>query len=220
MRRFATQQLRKMSSSSSQYRVVMVRHGESEWNQKNQFCGWFDSELSDKGRQEAKNAGKALKDAKYQFDVAFTSVLVRAINTLEIILKEIGQEKLPIVRNWRLNERHYGNLTGLNKVETAQKYGEEQVQIWRRSYDVPPPPMEPTNPYYNAIVKDARYAKEPAPKDFPKFESLKLTIERTLPFWNGTIVPEIKAGNLAKKSQFLNKCKNYTFSFESVTFSH
>lgn len=194
MRTLTLQKIRKMSASSAHHSVVMVRHGESEWNQKNQFCGWYDSELSDKGRQEAKNAGKALKDAKYQFDIAFTSVLVRAVNTLEIILKEIGQEKLPVVRNWRLNERHYGNLTGLNKVETAQKYGEEQVQIWRRSYDVPPPPMEPTNPYYNTIVKDARYAKEPAAKDFPKFESLKLTIERTLPFWNGTIVPEIKAG--------------------------
>lgn len=111
MRIFCAQQIRKMSST--QYRVVMVRHGESEWNQKNQFCGWFDSALSDKGRQEATNAGKALKNAKYQFDVAYTSVLVRAIHTLEIILKEIGQEKIPIVKNWRLNERHYGNLTGL-----------------------------------------------------------------------------------------------------------
>lgn len=191
MYRFAKQQIRKISS---QYRVVMLRHGESEWNQKNLFCGWYDAPLSDKGRQEAKSAGKTLQDGKYQFDIAFTSVLTRAINTLEIVLKELGQDNLPIVKNWRLNERHYGNLTGLNKMETAQKYGEEQVQIWRRSYDAPPPPIEPTNPYYNTILKDPRYAKEPAPNDFPRFESLKLTIQRTLPFWNKTIVPRIKAG--------------------------
>nr|XP_023015058.1 phosphoglycerate mutase 1 [Leptinotarsa decemlineata] len=176
------------------YKIVMVRHGESEWNEKNLFCGWYDANLSEKGKQEAINAGKALKDAGTKFDLAYTSVLTRAQNTLQAILKEIDQTDLPTTKTWRLNERHYGGLTGLNKAETAAKYGEEQVAIWRRSFDTPPPPMEPDHPYYENIVKDPRYAEGPAPDQFPKFESLKLTIERTLPFWNDTIVPQIKAG--------------------------
>jgi len=176
------------------YKIVMVRHGESEWNEKNLFCGWFDANLSEKGKQEAVSAGVALKNAGYTFDVAYTSVLTRAQNTLQAILSQIGQTDLPIVKTWRLNERHYGGLTGLNKAETAAKYGDEQVAIWRRSFDIPPPPMEADHPYYDIIVKDSRYADGPAPDQFPKFESLKLTIERTLPFWNDTIVPQIKAG--------------------------
>jgi 2,3-bisphosphoglycerate-dependent phosphoglycerate mutase len=176
------------------YKIVMVRHGESEWNEKNLFCGWYDANLSEKGKQEALNAGKALKDAGYKFDVAYTSVLTRAQNTLQSILNEIGQTDLPVVKTWRLNERHYGGLTGLNKAETAAKYGDEQVAIWRRSFDIPPPPMEADHSYYENIVKDPRYKDGPSPDQFPKFESLKLTIERTLPFWNDTIVPQIKAG--------------------------
>lgn len=121
-------------------------------------------------------------------------MLTRAQKTLATILNEIGQTDIPIVKSWRLNERHYGGLTGLNKAETAAKYGDEQVAIWRRSFDVPPPPMEPDHPYFETITKDPRYKDGPSPDEFPKFESLKLTIERTLPFWNGTIVPEIKAG--------------------------
>lgn len=172
----------------------MVRHGESEWNQKNLFCGWFDANLSEKGQKEAKEAGQTLKNLGYQFDLAYTSVLTRANRTLAIILKEICQEDIPICKTWRLNERHYGGLTGLNKKETAQKYGEEQVQIWRRSFDTPPPPMEKDNKYYDIIVNDPRYKDGPAKEEFPMFESLKLTIERTLPYWNETIVPEIKSG--------------------------
>lgn len=146
------------------------------------------------GKNEAVSAGKALKDAGYIFDVAHTSVLTRAQETLKSILKEIGQENLPVCKTWRLNERHYGGLTGMNKAETAAKYGEEQVQIWRRSFDVPPPPMEPDHKYYETIVKDPRYADGPKIEEFPKFESLKLTIERTLPYWNETIIPELKEG--------------------------
>lgn len=172
----------------------MVRHGESEWNQKNLFCGWFDANLSEKGEQEATNAGKALKDANYKFDLAHTSVLTRAQNTLMAILNGIGQTDIPINKTWRLNERHYGGLTGLNKAETAAKYGDAQVAIWRRSFDVPPPPMEPDHAYYDTIVKDKRYADGPKPEEFPMFESLKLTIERTLPYWNDVIVPQIKSG--------------------------
>lgn len=146
------------------------------------------------GKQEATNAGVALKNSGYQFDIAYTSVLTRAQNTLQAILKEIGQTDLSVIKTWRLNERHYGGLTGLNKAETAEKYGDEQVAIWRRSFNTPPPPMEPGHPYYDTIVKDPRYAAEPSPDEFPMFESLELTIKRTLPFWNETIVPQIKAG--------------------------
>lgn len=135
-----------------------------------------------------------MKDAGYKFDIAHTSVLTRAQKTLASILNEIGQADLPVEKTWRLNERHYGGLTGLNKAETAAKYGEEQVAIWRRSFDVPPPPMEPDHPYYDNIVKDARYANGPDSNEFPMFESLKLTIARTLPYWNDVIVPQIKEG--------------------------
>ncbi|PNF30407.1 Phosphoglycerate mutase 2 [Cryptotermes secundus] len=178
----------------SKYKIVMVRHGESEWNKLNLFCGWFDADLSNKGKEEAVSAGKALKVDNYKFDIAHTSVLTRAQKTLEAILKETGQTDLPVEKSWRLNERHYGGLTGLNKAETAAKYGEEQVQIWRRSFDVPPPPMEKDHPYYDKIVNDPRYAKEPKLEEFPMFESLKLTIQRTLPYWNDVIVPQIKEG--------------------------
>lgn len=176
------------------YKIVMIRHGESEWNKENRFCGWFDSDLSEKGIAEAKAGGKALKDGAYLFDLAHTSVLQRAQKTLATLLEQTGQADLLVQKTWRLNERHYGALTGLNKSETAEKHGEEQVQIWRRSFDIPPPPMEPGHPYYENIVKDPRYAQEPKLEEFPMFESLKLTIERTLPYWNGTIVPQIKEG--------------------------
>lgn len=135
-----------------------------------------------------------MKEAGFKFDCAHTSVLTRAQVTLQSILKEIGQEGIPIHKTWRLNERHYGGLTGMNKAETAAKYGEEQVQIWRRSFDTPPPPMEPGHKYYDNIVKDPRYADGPKPEEFPMFESLKLTIERTLPYWNDTIIPQLKEG--------------------------
>lgn len=176
------------------YDVVMVRHGSSEWNEKNLFCGWYNAQLSRQGKDEAAAAGKSLKAAGYQFDIAYTSLLSRAQETLQIILDIIGQTNIEVVKTWRLNERHYGALTGLNKSETAKKYGEEQVIIWRRSFDVPPPPMEQNHPYYKEITEDSRYADGPLPEQFPNSESLKLTIERTLPFWNQTIVPKIKEG--------------------------
>lgn len=135
------------------HRLVIVRHGESTWNQENRFCGWFDAELSEKGREEAKRGAQAVKDAAYEFDICYTSVLKRAIRTLWYILDGIDQMWLPVVRTWRLNERHYGGLTGLNKAETAAKHGEEQVKIWRRSYDIPPPPMDEKHPYYQVISK-------------------------------------------------------------------
>lgn len=172
----------------------MVRHGESEWNQLNLFCGWYNANLSEKGIQEAKDAGKAVKDAGLKFDIAHTSVLKRANITLESILKESGQSDIPVSKTWRLNERHYGGLTGMDKSETAKKYGEEQVQIWRRSFDTPPPPMEADHKYYKDIVEDAIYKDGPPAAEFPKFESLKLTIARTLPYWNDVIIPQLKEG--------------------------
>lgn len=176
------------------HKIVMIRHGESEWNQLNKFCGWFDANLSQKGEDEAKAGGDALKAAGYKFDIAYTSVLTRAQKTLGTVLEILGQQDLPVEKTWRLNERHYGGLTGLNKAETAVKHGEEQVQIWRRSFDTPPPPITPENPFYSVILDDPRYKDGPTKEEFPMFESLKLTIERTLPYWNDTIVPKIKEG--------------------------
>jgi len=176
------------------YKVVMIRHGESEWNKENRFCGWYDAGLSSQGLEEAVAGGKALKENGMSFDVAFTSVLQRAQTTLKHVLEQIGQPDIPVEKTWRLNERHYGGLTGLNKAETAAKHGDAQVQIWRRSFDVPPPAMEADHPYYENIVKDERYQNEPKPEEFPMFESLKLTIARTLPYWNEVIVPKIKEG--------------------------
>merc|ERR1719495_1713310 len=186
--------VRKLMEKPKTYKIVMVRHGESTWNLENRFCGWVDAALSKKGISEAKAGGKALKEAGYKFDLAHTSVLQRAQHTLKNVLHEIDQEDLPTQKNWRLNERHYGGLTGLNKAETAEKHGEKQVQIWRRSFDTPPPPMEPGHPFYDTLTKDPRYKDEPSKKEFPMFESLKLTIARTLPYWNNVIVPQIKEG--------------------------
>jgi len=174
------------------YKIVMIRHGESEWNKENKFCGWFDANLSEVGIKEAEAGGKALADAGYTFDLAHTSLLTRAHTTLNKVLEAINQTNLPVNKTWRLNERHYGGLTGLNKAETAAKHGEEQVKIWRRSFDTPPPPMDLIHPYYNIIVNDPRYKDGPSRDEFPMFESLKLTIDRTLPYWNDTIVPQIK----------------------------
>ncbi|KAK2707368.1 hypothetical protein QYM36_015156 [Artemia franciscana] len=176
------------------YKIVMVRHGESVWNKENKFCGWFDAPLSEKGIQEAHAAGQTLKEKGYQFDSAHTSVLTRAQHTLKVILEEIEQPSLPVEMTWRLNERHYGGLTGLNKAETARIHGEKQVQIWRRSFDSPPPPLEKSSKFYKIINDDPRYKGTLSKEEFPKFESLKLTIERTLPYWDKVIVPQIKKG--------------------------
>nr|XP_002126211.1 phosphoglycerate mutase 1-like [Ciona intestinalis] len=177
----------------TEYTVVMVRHGESEWNKANKFCGWFNADLSPKGKEEANAAGKALKDSGYSFDLAYTSVLTRANETLDAILGELGQKSIPIKKSWRLNERHYGGLTGLNKAETAKKYGDAQVLTWRRSFDVPPPQMGSDHEYYDIINKDERY-KDVSSEDMPSCESLELTIKRALPYWSEEIVPNIKAG--------------------------
>uniref|UniRef100_A0AAZ3P4V7 Phosphoglycerate mutase n=1 Tax=Oncorhynchus tshawytscha TaxID=74940 RepID=A0AAZ3P4V7_ONCTS len=175
------------------HKLVIVRHGESEWNQYNKFCGWFDADLSEKGLEEAKRGAKAIKDAGMKFDICHTSVLKRAVKTLWTILEGTDQMWLPVYRTWRLNERHYGGLTGLNKAETAEKHGEEQVKIWRRSFDIPPPPMEHDHAFHKIISESRRY-KGLKPGELPTCESLKDTIARALPYWNDVIAPEIKAG--------------------------
>ncbi len=172
-------------------RVVLLRHGESIWNKENRFTGWTDVDLSKKGIAEAHEAGQVLRREGYVFDVAYTSVLKRAIRTLWITLDELDQMWIPIHLSWRLNERHYGALQGLNKSETAAKFGEEQVKIWRRSYDVPPPALEKSDPRYPG--NDPRY-KLLAPGELPLTECLKDTVARFLPYWHQTIAPAIQAG--------------------------
>ena len=173
------------------YTLVLLRHGESQWNQENRFTGWVDVPLSEKGIIEAKRAGELMKAEGLRFDVAYTSVLKRAIKTLWLALEELDQMWIPVHRSWRINERMYGALQGLNKAETAERHGAEQVKVWRRSYDTPPPAMEQSDP--NWPGKDPRYA-DLDPKDIPATECLKDTVERFLPYWEGTIAPQIRAG--------------------------
>jgi len=172
-------------------KLVLLRHGESTWNKENRFTGWTDVDLSEKGLTEATKAGQTLKDKGFVFDVAYTSVLKRAIRTLWIALDEMDLMWIPVHNSWRLNERHYGALQGLNKSEMAAKYGEEQVLVWRRSYDVPPAPLEKTDPRYPG--NDPRY-KDLDRKDIPATECLKDTVARFLPYWHETIAPAVKSG--------------------------
>jgi 2,3-bisphosphoglycerate-dependent phosphoglycerate mutase len=173
------------------YKLVLLRHGESQWNQENRFTGWVDVPLSEKGIQEAKAAGQLLKKEGFVFDVAFTSVLKRAIKTLWLTLEEMDQMWIPVRHSWRINERMYGGLTGLDKAETAAKHGTEQVKVWRRSYDIPPPEIALDNQYYPG--NDPRYANVPK-HEIPRTECLKDTVARFLPFWESDIAPAIKSG--------------------------
>jgi 2,3-bisphosphoglycerate-dependent phosphoglycerate mutase len=172
-------------------KLVLVRHGESTWNKENRFTGWTDVDLSEKGVEEAHEGGRVLRDEGYTFDVAYTSVLKRAIRTLWIVLDEMDLMWLPVHRYWRLNERHYGALQGLNKAETAEKFGEAQVKIWRRSYDIQPPALEPADPRYPG--NDRRYASL-TPAELPLTECLKDTVARFLPLWHETIAPAVRSG--------------------------
>lgn len=168
-------------------KLVIVRHGQSVWNLENKFTGWTDVDLSDQGVEEAREAGRVLKEKGFSFDVAFTSVLKRANRTLDLILEELGEKNIPINKSWRLNERHYGALQGLNKRETADKYGDEQVHIWRRSYDVQPPALTEDDERFKAM--EGIYDEY-----VPHTECLKDTIERVIPYWNSDILPKIKEG--------------------------
>ncbi len=173
------------------YKLVLIRHGESTWNKENRFTGWTDVDLSEKGVEEAREAGQVLKREGFSFDIVYTSLLKRAIKTANIVLEELDQSWLPVVRSWRLNERHYGALQGLNKSETADKFGEAQVKIWRRAYDTAPPPLEPTDERFPG--NDPRYAKLGS-SALPLTECLKDTVVRFLPFWEDTVAPAIKSG--------------------------
>jgi 2,3-bisphosphoglycerate-dependent phosphoglycerate mutase len=173
------------------HKIVLLRHGESVWNKENLFTGWTDVDLSEKGRQEAQEAGLLLKDQGYSFDIAFTSLLKRAIRTLWIVLDEMDLMWIPVQRDWRLNERHYGALQGLNKAETAAKYGEQQVKLWRRSYDIRPPVLEAADPRYPG--NDPRYSDIPKPQ-LPLTECLKDTVARFMPCWHELIAPSIRSG--------------------------
>ena len=172
-------------------RIVLLRHGESQWNLENRFTGWTDIDLSERGVEEARQAGRALREAGFIFDVAFTSVLKRAIRTLWIVLEELDRMWIPQRKSWRLNERHYGALQGLNKAETAKEYGEEQVRLWRRSYDAAPPPLERKDKRF--CGNDPRYDAL-APEELPVSESLKDTAKRVMPYWEKTIVPVLARG--------------------------
>ncbi len=172
-------------------RLVFVRHGQSTWNLENRFTGWTDVDLTDQGRQEALRGGKFLKENGFQFDIAFTSVLKRAIHTLNIIQEVMDLDWIPVERAWQLNERHYGALQGLNKAEMAAKFGEEQIKIWRRSYDVPPPALEYNDERHPRF--DHRYA-ELLPNQIPATESLKITLERVMPYWSNRLAPIIQSG--------------------------
>jgi 2,3-bisphosphoglycerate-dependent phosphoglycerate mutase len=170
------------------HKLVLLRHGESDWNRENRFTGWTDVDLSAKGSDEARAAGRLLKSEGYRFDIAFTSVLKRAIRTLWIALDELEEMWLPEEKSWRLNERHYGALQGLNKAEMAAKFGEQQVLVWRRSYDTPPPPLDPSDERYEG--KDPRYQGVPVPRS----ECLKDTVARVIPYWASAIAPAVRAG--------------------------
>lgn len=195
------------------FKLVLLRHGESTWNKENRFTGWTDVDLSDKGMQEARQAGRVLKQEGYTFDLAFTSVLKRAIRTLWIVQDEMDLMWIPVKKSWRLNERHYGALQGLNKAETARKFGEEQVLVWRRSYDVPPPPLEKggarspgSDPRYYGLKRD----------QLPLSESLKDTYRRCLPHWHKSIAPAVKAGKKVIVSAHGNSLRALVKYLDSV----
>ncbi len=173
-------------------KIVLLRHGQSTWNLENRFTGWTDVDLSEQGYQEAKAAGRALKNAGFTFDIAYTSLLKRAIRTLWIVQDELDLLWIPVEKSWRLNERHYGALQGLNKAETAAKHSEEQVLIWRRAYDIPPPELDPSDPRHPC--HDPRYKDIPE-SELPRTESLKDTVARFLPYWEQTIAPSIAQGH-------------------------
>ena len=168
--------------------LVLIRHGQSQWNLENRFTGWWDVDVTEKGAEEARAAGRLMRDKGLDFDIAFTSLQTRAIKTLNLALEEMTRLWLPVEKDWRLNERHYGGLTGLDKAQTAAKHGDEQVHIWRRSFDIPPPPMEAGSEF--DLSADRRYAG----LAIPNTESLKDTIDRVLPYWESRIAPELKAG--------------------------
>ena len=195
-------------------KLVLIRHGESEWNKLNLFTGWTDVELSEKGVEEAKAGGRSLKEAGFDFDLCYTSYLKRAIHTLNFVLSEMDREWLPVTKTWKLNERHYGALQGLNKAETAEKYGEEKVKIWRRSFDVQPPALDPTDERNPALQEAYRNENK---DELPLAESLKDTIARAVPYYEQEILPQMKAGKRVIIAAHGNSLRALVKYFENLT---
>ena len=195
-------------------KLVLIRHGESEWNKLNLFTGWTDVELSEKGVEEAKAGGRALKEAGFDFDLCYTSYLKRAIHTLNFVLSEMDREWLPVTKTWKLNERHYGALQGLNKAATAEKYGEEKVKIWRRSFDVQPPALDPTDDRNPALQEAYRNENK---DELPLAESLKDTIARAVPYYEQEILPQMKAGKRVIIAAHGNSLRALVKYFENLT---
>ncbi|XP_069484447.1 bisphosphoglycerate mutase [Ambystoma mexicanum] len=199
-------------------KVVLLRHGEGAWTVENRFCSWVDQKLSLDGIEEARACGKHLKSLGFEFDLVFTSILSRSIQTAWLILEEMGQEWVPVHSSWRLNERHYGALIGLNRAELALNHGEERVKVWRRSYDVTPPPIDESHPYYQEIYTDRRYSCCDVKKeDLPKSESLKDVLDRLLPYWNKVIVPELKNGKKILISAHGNSARALLKHLQGIT---
>jgi len=196
------------------HRLVLLRHGESTWNRENRFTGWHDVDLSERGRAEAREAGRLLRDGGYTFDVAFTSVLKRAIKTLGIVLDELDLLWVPVTKHWRLNERHYGALQGLNKAETAARHGEAQTKIWRRSFDITPPPLTIDDERHPS--RDRRYAGL-GPSELPLTESLKSTVERFMPYWHETIAPVVRSGQRVVIAAHGNSLRALVMSLDQIS---
>ena len=196
------------------FKLVLLRHGESTWNRENRFTGWQDVDLSERGRAEAREAGRLLREGGYTFDIAFTSVLKRAIRTLGIALDELDRLWTPVTKHWRLNERHYGALQGLNKAETAARHGEAQVKIWRRSYDIPPPPLTPDDERHPS--RDPRYAGL-TPSELPLAESLKDTVQRVMPYWHDTMAPAVRSGQRVVIAAHGNSLRALVMSLDEIS---
>lgn len=202
----------------SKYKLFLLRHGEGAWNKENRFCSWVDQKLSVNGVVEAQECGRLLKEQGYQFDQVFTSILSRSIQTAWLVLEAMGLEWVPVTKSWRLNERHYGALIGLNRAEMALNHGEERVKLWRRSYDITPPPIDESHPYYAEIYNDRRYSTCDVPKEeLPKTESLKEVLDRLLPYWNDVIVPVIKSGQNVLISAHGNSCRALLKHLEDIS---
>lgn len=192
----------------SKHKLFLLRHGEGAWNKENRFCSWVDQKLSENGVKEAQECGRLLKEQGCKFDLVFTSILSRSVQTAWLVLEAMGQEWVPVAKSWRLNERHYGSLIGLNRAEMALQHGEEKVKLWRRSFDMTPPPIDESHPYFLEIYSDHRYTTCDVPRErLPRAESLKEVLDRLLPLWNGTIAPEIRNGRTVLISAHGNSCR-------------
>lgn len=192
----------------SKCHLILLRHGEGAWNLENRFCSWVDQKLSENGVKEAQECGRLLREHCLKLDVVFTSILSRSIQTAWLVLEAMGLEWIPVVKSWRLNERHYGMLIGLNRAEMAQIHGEEKLKLWRRGYDITPPPINESHPYFLEIYNDRRYSACDVPKeDLPRAESLKDVLDRLLPYWESTVVPELRQGKTVLISAHGNSCR-------------